>query len=290
MNSRLTISGITDRRPRAIKISLVRVFDRRLPDPMDSVRAISVAPKPSFLSLMTSAAFLRAVGALPLYRPSALALAMPSRWRSSSISRSNSSNASEHRQHELASRGSGVDAEVQDPKADPLAFSRSMSRPEVLDGPREPVQLRDDQGIAFPNEVDGCLKLRPFRYGRNLLLENPLTADRIKLSDLSVKTGDLIEGGGPGSSPRASTTPIVSLASYNVGRLSSQNPEPMHVRHRTAKAHCLAGAKPIETISPPFRQVWRRNSSGPAPARHAPSTREHQRRSRLSPASSLGFA
>jgi hypothetical protein len=60
---------------------------------MPSCSAMSVAPTPCDLSAKTSRLFLFAVGALPLYLPSDLALAIPSRWRSSMISRSNSATA-----------------------------------------------------------------------------------------------------------------------------------------------------------------------------------------------------
>ncbi len=56
--------------------------------PIPSRRAISEGMTPSALSLLISAACRRAVGTRPLYRPSRLALAIPSRWRSSMASRS----------------------------------------------------------------------------------------------------------------------------------------------------------------------------------------------------------
>ncbi len=56
---------------------------------MLSVVAMSVTDCPALKSFTASSAFSRAVGLRPRYRFSALAFAIPSRWRSSIISRSN---------------------------------------------------------------------------------------------------------------------------------------------------------------------------------------------------------
>src|SRR5208282_5201157 len=61
--------------------------------PMPRRFAISVAPRPSALSSEMTCAIARAVGFRPRYLPSAFALAMPSRWRSSIMARSNSATA-----------------------------------------------------------------------------------------------------------------------------------------------------------------------------------------------------
>jgi hypothetical protein len=107
---------------------------------------------------------------------------MPSRCRSSINSRSNWAIAPEHVEHQTAGAIGRVDGLLKHPKSDGLRFQPATNGNEVGHAPCKPVELCDNENVAFPCIVERGLELRPLGYGRHLFREN--FSELAALSDL----------------------------------------------------------------------------------------------------------
>ena len=125
---------------------------------MPTWRAIFSMLSPVARSSFTSVARRRAVGARPLYRPSTLALAIPSCWRSNIISRSNSATPPR-----MFSISFPVGVPVSMPRFSiliatdfpPIQLSFGFT---LLHRPRQTVELGDDEGVALAGEFERRLE------------------------------------------------------------------------------------------------------------------------------------
>jgi hypothetical protein len=61
----------------------------------------------------------------------------------------------------------------------------------------QPIQLGDDKHVALPDKLQCRLELKPHRDRGDLFMEDLFAARRGKFFNLGLKTGDLINGGGP---------------------------------------------------------------------------------------------
>src|SRR5215211_5727829 len=102
---------------------------------------------------LISSALARAVGLRPLYLPSAFALAMPSRCRSSIISRSNSATPPITLSMSLPV---GV-LQVDDAERNVLRLEATDDLPHVRDAAGQPVELRDDERVTRTGKLHGLL-------------------------------------------------------------------------------------------------------------------------------------
>ena len=136
-----------------------------------------------------------------LIRPSALALAMPSRWRSSMASRSACPTAPMTASINLpvavpVSSGCAP-GHGQHPQDDPLGFEPGDDLQQVADRPRQPVQLGHGEGVALADVIQRLFKLLTLGDRRHLLGENLIAPGGPKLALLGFQTGDLGERGCP---------------------------------------------------------------------------------------------
>src|SRR5215471_19049597 len=129
---------------------------------MPSSFAMCATFLPSRNSRTASSAFARAVGLRPLYFPSAFALAMPSRWRSSMISRSNCAIAANmfSMSRPVALRVSTASpSEVEDAERDAFRLQRIHQLGEVARAAGEAVELGYDQRVALAGVIERRLQL-----------------------------------------------------------------------------------------------------------------------------------
>jgi hypothetical protein len=122
-------------------LTLRRRADLRLPrrDGRSSSRslrhAISTGRSPSAFSALTPAACACAVGLRPLYFPSALAFAMPSRSAFRYQFALEAGDSTDHGEHQPACRRAGI-AEIQNAGVGPLAFTSSAIRANAVSSAR----------------------------------------------------------------------------------------------------------------------------------------------------------
>ena len=113
---------------------------------------------------------------------------------------------------ELATRGGGVDRLLQAAEPDATIGQAGDGVDQMPQGPTEPIQLPDDQGVAGAQLVQDLLKDWPVGAGAaGRLSEHPVAAGGLQRVDL--KLGLLVGGGDPGIAKEMSHGATVSQPS-----------------------------------------------------------------------------
>src|SRR5205085_9113713 len=107
-----------------------------------------------------------------------------------------SPNSTDYREYQLAGCGACVGSQVQNREVGFLGFHPVSDVEQMLCRTSEPVQLRDNEGVAFTDEIERRLKLRSFTDRRSLLVEDLLASGRSEIPDLGIGARLLLQSAG----------------------------------------------------------------------------------------------
>lgn len=107
-------------------------------------------------------------------------------------------NRSHEVQHQFPGCCPGIQAKVEDAKADPLGLQGCDNLAKVQNASGQTIQLRHDQSIPFPQVVQASRKLRSLCNAADLFAEDPGAARLLQLPKLGFKARLLFDGRGSG--------------------------------------------------------------------------------------------